>query len=239
MDMNAYMADASKMTKSDPNWRNHPEINPKDPESRRRMAESPIFKLIEEQFPLERGYKVMFPNKMQRVMQGLKARWDKNKVLGKLPNPFPSLYQEGVFNVSPMFNVSHQGANRTVMTKINGEPIDIFLSDTYIPNQDGYLPAEHVLGWKEYFINKRNAYIKEHGFGLPPREKDIADIKYYRPYSKDNPVIAQDDTVQYAPTKFGAVISISKFVYLFLVLSISIFFTLLLIINFIILLLSI
>ena len=202
LDINAYMGDATKTTTSDPSPFKHPELNPAVEESRRRMSSAPIYDVIAQNYPEFENYTVRFPSFMGRVGQKLHSMWDQNRVLGHFPNPFPSLYKEGVFNVSPMYNVSPHGANRTVMTKINGEPVDIFISDTYIPENGGFLSADNVLAWKQYFTNRRNQYIQEHGFGLPPRPKDINDVANYRPFSAENKVISEDGTSQYAPFSF-------------------------------------
>lgn len=114
-------------------------------------------------------------------------------------------YQEGVFRRIGDWPdaTARAGAHQFVGTRINGTPVDIFITDHRIDSVPGspYAPAETAFGWKR-------AYADENALrGLPPRPKDVADMNMYRPFSAENPVVDPiTGRAQFSPSNFGGTI---------------------------------
>jgi len=203
LDLNAYMKNATKTTK---NYRPKGQFEKKgeyikevapELDDTQRLFDSPILSEITSQFPEQFAQPIFVTNrsKLRNKLGQLHNLYNKY-FPNAVSNPFPSNYETGVFNLTGLKNTTDTGATRTLMTRINGEPIDIFLSDSFIPTNGKYETAETVFKWKDSFIKEKLAR------GKKPRAKDIADKENYKPFSESNPVIKEDGTSQYAPFSF-------------------------------------
>lgn len=125
------------------------------------------------------------------ILNGKKELWRYSGKIKELSDP---LYDEGVFKLSPQVNTA-QGITRSrlIRTRLNGQPIDIFLGDTRIPynkNFQEYTGSQTALEYKK----------------LWQRPKDVSDLEVFAEYSQDNPILNIDNgtllNAQYAPPFF-------------------------------------
>ena len=146
---------------------------------------SPILQRIREQFPKTHAN--------APILEWDDAMWKDNVA---------NRYKEGVFQKINNFpDVYPQvGGHQFIGTRINGVPVDIFLSDAKINQVPGsvYAPPETAFEFKRMYAEE-NA-LK----GRPPRPKDVADFESYRPFSRENPVVdPETGRAQFSPSNFG------------------------------------
>ncbi len=126
-----------------------------------------------------------FPDKFKKA-----SVMDLNKTL---PKWFVPRNKSNQIYATPMINQGNTGVSRTFMTQIDGVPVDLFLTDNKI-NGTYISPASETLYWKDLWNKRRSV----------PREKDVMDIKNFKPFSSSNPVInVGENTSQFAPFNFS------------------------------------
>ena len=110
-------------------------------------------------------------------------------------------YRPGLFTVPKTTpDATKEGyVNRLVTTKINGEDVDIMLTDGALEvssTNPRFGNAETANAWKRYYGEQRRS-------GLRP--KDSADLEYYKPFSEDNRVVdLSSGRTQFSPDAFDA-----------------------------------
>lgn len=117
-------------------------------------------------------------------------------------SPKGSQYVEGVFTV-PLTGVGKSESGRTsrlVTTMINGNPVDIMLSDNLLSvskNDPRFGSAESAMDWKRGYANGKT-WTKRW------RQKDGPDHILYKPYGPYNPVINEyTGRTQFSPYSFA------------------------------------
>lgn len=194
LDLNAYTANATKVP-----WEPYPfPLNPKDPngvapgwydrfiapmEDWRLAAENaPILQRIREQFPETHG-DAQIAGWNWRTMR-MDSQDDRYK---------PGVFQQ----IGDGYSTSRTaGHNIFLGTRINGVPIDLFLSNARIDRIPGtpYAPPEVAFTWK-------NSYADDGGVMRP---KDSTDFLLRRKFSRVNPIVDLETLeAQFSPVNFG------------------------------------
>ena len=173
LDFRAYIGNASKSAPKLENTYTYEDLSPLF--NNENLKNSPILQILREQFP---------------------DKFSDLSIINfnnKLPRWFVPRNKSNQVYVTPMINQGTPGASRTLMTEIDGVPIDFFITDNKLIGKK-ISSARETLYWKDLWNRRRGT----------PRAKDVKDIEDFVPFSKDNPVIdVSGNTSQYAPFHFG------------------------------------